>query len=209
MLLSLFMYFFPPRPLGPANQGNGKIPVVIYGHGLGDSQFGAPTYIASTFAKNGFATLAFEVTGHGFGAGSTVTVTLNNGSSFSEPTPGRGIQLSTTGIGPTDGCIVPGPFGIRDCGRQTAVDLFALVHAIRSTNGLGLNLDPNRIYYVGQSLGSIAGTLFMAVEPTVNAAVLNGAGGTEVDIARLAITARPLGLAYLASVDPLLFNVPP
>jgi hypothetical protein len=192
-----------------AHQSNGKIPVVIYGHGLGDSQFGAPTFIASTLAQNGFATLAFEITGHGFGPAGTVTVTEKNSSMYSEITPGRGIRLSAAGIGPTDGCIVPGAFGIRDCGRQTAVDLFALVHAIRSTNGLGLNLDPNRIYYVGQSLGSIAGTLFMAVEPAVNAAVLNGAGGTEVDIARLAITARPLGRAYLSSVDPLLFNVPP
>ncbi|MDQ2775150.1 MAG: Ig-like domain-containing protein [Acidobacteriota bacterium] len=203
--------FLPPTPAAQGKHGNnGKIPVVIYGHGLGDSQFGAPTFIASTFAKNGFATLAFEVTGHGFGQGSTVTVDMNNGTpSSTEWTPGRGIQLSSAGIGPTDGCIVPGAFGIRDCGRQTAVDLFALVHAIQSTQGLGLNLDPNRIYYVGQSLGSIAGTLFMAVEPTVNAAVLNGAGGTEVDIARLAITARPLGLGYLMSLkQPLLFNVP-
>lgn len=179
----------------------GKIPVVIYGHGLGDSQFGAPTFIASKFAQNGFATLAFEVTGHGFGPDSTVTITKTNGSTSTERTPGRGA---------IDSCILPGALGIRDCTRQTAVDLFALVHAIRTTHGLGLNLDPQRIYYVGQSLGSISGTLFMAVEPAVRTAVLNGDGGTQVDIARFAITARQLGLGYLATLnDPLLFNVAP
>ena len=198
-----FHVFLPPGP------GKGaKIPVVIYGHGLGDSQFGAPTYIASTFAKKGFATLAFEVPGHGFGSGSQVKVTTKNGT-FTELTPGRGIQLMPPNpIGPTDGCIIPGPFGIRDCARQTAVDLFTLVKAIQTTNGLGLNLDPKRIYYVGQSLGSIVGTLFMAVEPAVRTAVLNGAGGTEADIARFAISGRLLGLGYLQSIgDPLLFNV--
>ena len=122
------------------------------------------------------------------------------------PTPGRGVQLGPT-IGPTDGCIVPGAVAVRDCGRQTAVDLFALVKTIQESPGL--NLDPTRIYYVGQSFGGTYGTLFQAVEPNVTAAVLNGAGGTSVDIARLAVTARPLGIEYLASVSHALFNAAP
>jgi hypothetical protein len=193
----------------PAVRPGAKIPVVIYGHGLGDSQFGAPTYIASTLAKNGFATLAIEITGHGYGPNGTVQLTLQNGSVATVSTPGRGVQLTPGGnIGSTDGCIAPGAIAVRDCARQSAVDLSELVHAIRSTGGLGLNLDPNRIYYVGQSFGSTYGTLFTAVEPAVQTAVLNGAGGTSVDIARLAITGRPLGLLYLSSLnDPVLLNV--
>src|ERR1019366_3209285 len=59
--------FLPPASSRP------KIgfPVIIYGHGLDDNQFGAPTYVASTWAKKGFATLAIEIVGHGFGSGST------------------------------------------------------------------------------------------------------------------------------------------
>ncbi len=185
----------------------GKIPVVIYGHGLGDNQFGAPTYIASTLAQRGFATLGFEITGHGYGPNSTVTVTGTNGGTATEWTPGRGINLGSGTIGSSDGCIVPGAIAVRDCGRQTAVDLFALVAAIRSSNGLGLNLDPNRIYYVGQSFGSTYGTLFSATEPASRAAVLNGDGGTSADTARLAITARPIGVEFLMSVNPQLLNV--
>jgi hypothetical protein len=60
---------------------------------------------------------------------------------------------------------------------------------------------------VGQSFGSTYGTLFQAVEPNVGAAVLNGDGGTSVDVARLAITGRPLAYEYLYSVNPALWNV--
>ncbi len=195
-------HVFLPTVAKPKN----GYPVVIYGHGLSDNQFGAPTYIASTLAQNGFATLALEITGHGYGPGSTVNVTGSTGSLPPIPTPGRGIQFAPNApIGPTDGCIVPGAVAVRDCGRQTAVDLFALVKAIQQTPGL--NLDPTHIYYVGQSFGGTYGTLFQAVEPNVTTAVLNGAGGTSVDIARLALTALQLGAAYLGPLG--LLNIPP
>jgi hypothetical protein len=192
--------------LPAAAKPNNGYPVVIYGHGLGDNQFGAPTYIASTLAQKGFATLAFEITGHGYGPASVVNVSDRSGNVQTVPTPGRGIQLpGNTTIGPTDGCIAPGAVAVRDCGRQTAIDLFALVKTIQRSPGL--NIDPAHIYYVGQSFGGTYGTLFQAIEPNVTTAVLNGAGGTSVDIARLAITARPLGIAYLAPLG--LLNLPP
>ena len=201
-----FHVFFPPGPI-PA----GGFPTVIYGHGLGDNQFGAPTFIASTLAQKGFATLAIEITGHGYGAGSVVKLTDSLGITHTIATPGRGILIpGKTQIGSMDGCIaLPAAVAVRDCGRQTAVDLFALVATIRKTAGLGMQLDPNRLYYVGQSFGGTYGTLFHAVEPAVKAAVLNGAGGTSVDVARLGITGRALSIGYLASVNPALLNVPP
>ncbi|HEY1950319.1 MAG TPA: hypothetical protein VGG97_25135 [Bryobacteraceae bacterium] len=187
----------------------GGFPLVIYGHGLGDNQFGAPTFIASTLAKNGFATLAIEITGHGYGAGSVVNLTDSGGVVHTVATPGRGILLpgNTGNIGATDGCIAPGAIAVRDCGRQTAVDLFALIATIHETHGLGLPLSANQLYYVGQSFGSTYGTLLNAVEPTVTAAVLNGDGGTSVDVARISISGRPLGIEYLAPAG--LLNVPP
>lgn len=199
-----FHVFLPDKPKPPSG-----FPVVIYGHGLGDNQFGAPTFIAGTLAKNGFATLGFEIPGNGYGPGSKVKVTDNLGVSHTVQTPGRGILIpGNTEIGPTDGCIVPGAIAIRDCGRQAAVDLFALVKTIHETKGLGMNLDPKRIYYVGQSFGTTYGTPFHAVEPGVTAAVFNGDGGTSVDVARLAVSGRPLAVAYLASISPALLNAP-
>jgi hypothetical protein len=44
------------------------------------------------------------------------------------------------------------------------------------------------------------------VEPSVAAAVLNGDGGTSVDVARLSISGRALGVGYLAPLG--LLNVP-
>src|SRR5207253_5317587 len=82
----------------------GGFPVVIYGHGLGDSQFGAPTFIASTLAGQGIATLAVEITGHGYGIGSVVKLTDSLGIPHTVLTPGRGIILPGSGntqIGPT------------------------------------------------------------------------------------------------------------
>ncbi len=196
-------HIFLPKGTSPAS----GFPVAIFGHGLGDNQFGAATYIASTLAQSGIATLAFEITGHGYGVGSTTQVTEQGGVHV-VLTPGRGIPLSPgAAIGPSDGCILPGAFGVRDCARQTAIDLFALVQTIRETKGLGYGLNPSAVYYVGQSLGGIYGTLFHAVEPNVKTAVLNGDGGPSVDIARLAISGRPLGVEYLASVNPSLLNV--
>lgn len=181
-------------------------PVVIYGHGLGDNQFGAPSYIASTLAQKGFATLGFEITGHGYGQGSVLKLTTAAGGVQAVPTPGRGIQFDPSlPIGPTNGCILPGALAARDCGRQTAVDLFALVQAIQNTPSL--NLDATKIYYVGQSFGGTYGTLFNALEPDVKAAVLNGAGGPSTDVARLSLSGRPLGYGYLAPLG--LLNVPP
>jgi hypothetical protein len=193
----------PPPPDG--------YPVVLWGHGLGDNQFGASTYIASTLAKNGLAVLTIEVTGQGFGAGSTVTVNTKSGSSYTEATPGRGVLLpGNSTIGPTDGCIIVGtPIGTRDCNLQTVVDLSAIVHAIRTSavqSALEVQLDPNRIYYAGQSEGAIFGTLFNAVEPNVRAVVLSVGGGTSVDIARTSLSGRPLALAYAQAYG--LLNVP-
>ncbi|HEY3938878.1 MAG TPA: Ig-like domain-containing protein, partial [Bryobacteraceae bacterium] len=199
-------HIFLPATAPPA----GGFPVVIYGHGLGDNQFGAPTFIASTLAKKGFATIALEITGHGYGAGSVVKLTDSHGAVHTVLTPGRGILIpGNTQIGPADGCIAPGAVAVRDCGRQSAVDLIALTDTIRRTLGLGLQVNPTRIYYVGQSFGGTYGTLFQAVEPNVKAAVLSGAGGTSVDVARLALTGRPLAVEFLATVNSGLFNVPP
>lgn len=198
-----FHVFLPAGPV-PASGW----PVVIYGHGLGDSQFGAPTYIASTLAAHGYATLAMEIMGHGYGPGSKVVLTTNDGNQFTVSTPGRGLQLSPgSPIGASDGCVVPGAVAIRDCGRQTAVDLFALVKTIQQTKGLSMGLNPQRVYYVGQSFGSVYGTLFHAVEPSVKAAVLSVGGGSNVDVARLAIPGRQIGSEYLAGLG--LINVPP
>ena len=99
---------------------------------------------------------------------------------------------------------------MRDCLRQTALDLSQLVHVIET--GLDLDgdgkpdLDAHKIYYAGQSLGAMYGTIFSALEPKVRASVLNVGGGTVVDIVRWSGSYHSLAAALLAARTPSLLN---
>ncbi len=105
---------------------------------------------------------------------------------MSSPLQGAACRFSADGsIFPGDGCQVPGPTAVRDCLRQSAVDIMALVQNIKATD-LGVQLDPTRVFLVGQSLGSFVGSLVHAVEPGIKAAVINVGGDSTVDTARLA-----------------------
>jgi hypothetical protein len=74
--------------------------------------------------------------------------------------------------------------------RQTAVDLVQLVRVIEAgmdVDGDGsADVDPSRIYYYGNSNGSMYGTLFLAIEPNVRTAVLAVSGGLSPEHGRFA-----------------------
>src|SRR5206468_2530056 len=57
----LTFQLFIPAGAKPA----GGWPVAIFGHGFGDSMYGAPWTVASVFASQGIATLTINVVGHG------------------------------------------------------------------------------------------------------------------------------------------------
>lgn len=202
-----FHAFLPPAP-----KPDGGYPVVIYGHGLGDSRFGGPSAVASVMASAGFAVVAINAVGHGYGPDSTVQLRLTDGSTVEIPAPGRTPADSTGAITPPLGCVVlNGGAGLRDCLRQTAVDNLQLVRAIQGgidLDGDGtVDLDPTRIYYVGQSLGSLYGTLINAMEPNIAAAALNVGGGSQVDITRWSPSFHSFLVLSLAIRRPSLLNL--
>ena len=197
-----------PGTGAPAN----GYPVVIFGHGLNDSRFGAPTLVASALTREGFAMLAINAVGHGSGAGSRVVVT-ELGRQTDLPAGGRSLDLNRDGrIESREGCLIlsGAPIALRDCLRQTAVDLMQLIRAIRG--GIDLDgdgradLDSTRVYYAGQSLGALYGTLLTAVDPDVRAAVLNVGGASVVDIARWSPSFESLARDLLAARRPPLLN---
>jgi hypothetical protein len=98
----------------------------------------------------------------------------------------------------------------RDGLRQTTADLMQLVRAIRrgvDVDGDGhVDLDRERIVYVGQSFGGIYGTLLMAVDPLVRVGVLSVAGGPIVEIARQSPVFRGLVVDQLKRRQPPLMN---
>ena len=207
--LIYFNVILPSTPEPP----NGY-PVVIFGHGLGDSRWGGPTAVAPVLARAGFATVAINAVGHGFGPLSTVTLVDNLGNSTTLPAGGRGVDLNDDGvIGSDEGCtlITPVAYGTRDCFRQTAVDLAQLARLIRQgldLNGDGIpDLDGSHIYYSGDSLGSMYGTMFAAVDPYVRAATFTVGGATTIDIAQWSPAYVSQATQTLAaSLPPLLNN---
>lgn len=197
----------PPPPSG--------YPVLLTGHGLGDSRIGMPTAIAAA-GSMGYAVVAISAVGHGFGPDSSYRFALTDGSVNEVPAPGRGVDLDGGGaIDAFEGCVMiaPGaPLLIRDCLRQTAIDYMQLVHAIRE--GLDFDgdgrrdLDPSTIHYLGQSLGAMYGALLTAAEPEVSAAVLNVPPGSGTETGRLSTspTFQFAALIALGLRQPVLLN---
>ncbi len=95
----------------------------------------------------------------------------------------------------------------RDGIRQTVVDLMQLVRVIEvgvDVDGAGSwDLDPNRIFFHGVSAGARVGTVFVALEPSVAAAVQTFPGGLSPEHDRWAPT-RAIGLGNdAAAADPV------
>lgn len=203
-----FHVFLPSSPRPAAGY-----PVVIYGHGFGDSQWGGPTAVAPVLAQAGFATIAINAVGHGFGPMSQVIITDNQGNVTTLTAGGRTMDLNRDGqLDPYEGCLAMNPpqVALRDCLRQTALDLGELVRTIQGgidIDGDGkVDLDASHIYYVGESLGSMYGTIFSAMDPAVRASVLNVGGGSVEDIVRWSQSYHSLAAAILAASIPPLLN---
>ncbi len=73
----------------------------------------------------------------------------------------------------------------RDNIRQTVVDLLQLVRVLKTCTPAkcgGLNVDPNKIYFVGNSMGSVIGSVFTALSPDIERAVFNATGAGLVNM---------------------------
>jgi len=203
-----FNLFIPASPR-PANGW----PVAIFGHGFGDNKNSSPFAVASVLAANGIATISINAVGHGFGSGGILTVNRAAGPVVL-PAGGRGVnQNADVLIEPTEGLFATGAqrsIATRDGLQQTVADLMQVVRAVQGGIDVDGNssgdLDPNRVYYFGQSLGGIYGTIFLGVEPDVRAGVPNVPGGTVTDISRLSPNFRPLLASFLATRVPSLLN---
>jgi dienelactone hydrolase len=194
---------FLPNPNGPAGpEPADGWPVAIFGHGNNDIKEDS-FRIAETLAEHGIATIAINAVGHGFGPDSYLTVNQidQNGAPLSPVTflsGGRGIDQDNDGIiGNNEGVDAAGSESVlfrSDGIRQTAADLMQLVRVIQGPNDLGMNvpspdggspsshLDPNHVYYVGQSLGANYGTVFLAVEPDAHAGVISAPGNPLANV---------------------------
>jgi hypothetical protein len=206
------IYFNVFLPSGPP-PSNGW-PVVIAGHPVNNSKNVMPFNVASSMANYGVATIAINAVGHGFGLRSTLTVNRTVGAPITFPEGGRGIAQNDDGaIDDSEGLSTKQPrtaVELSDGFRQTAVDLMQLARVIEvgmDVDGDGLrDLDPSRIYYLGNSLGGGYGTVFLGVAPNVRAGVIS-APFDPIPGAFLGIR-RTVPASQLAARQPPLVNFP-
>lgn len=194
----------------------GGWPVAIFGHGYGGSRHGSPLTVAGVLARHGIALAAINVVGHGGGPRGLLTVQRSGQPAVTLSAGGRGLDLNGDGqIEATEGLSAPPGSAVvlidsRDGIRQTVVDLMQLVRLLRrgvDVDGDGHpDLDRERLYYFGQSLGGIYGTLLLAVDPQMPIGVLNVPGGPVVEIGRLAPVFRGLVARALRERIPPLMN---
>jgi dienelactone hydrolase len=176
-----------------ANSGKTKPaagwPIVIFNHGITRNRTDALA-ISATMAAQGFAVIAIDQPLHGVPSSSPFYIESTPfGAISGERTFDADLVNNTTGA--------PGPDGVvdssgthfinlaslltsRDNLRQAVADLITLAKTIPRMSYDGdtvADFDGSRIQFVGQSLGSIDGTAFLAVEPTVNVGVLSVPGG--------------------------------
>jgi len=210
----------PTRDAGPAPTGAEQLPfvavlpagtppaggwpVAVFGHGFTNND----TYVllaAVANAQQGIATIGTNVVGHGYGPGSTYTVTTSDGTAATLTSYGRGVDQDDpdTLIGSTEGSSATGaaaPQSSRDALRQTAADIMTLVRSVGGTDvdGNGTpDLSGTDVTYFGQSFGGIYGTMLAGADPAVARSVLNVAGGPITEISRLSPAFRPLTTAAL------------
>jgi pimeloyl-ACP methyl ester carboxylesterase len=160
-------------------------PVVIFQHGITRSRTDMLA-VAPVLAAAGFVTVAIDLPLHGLPPGSPLTFPGSTERTFFLDL----VNNETSAPGP-DG--MPDPSGThfinlaslitsRDNLRQSAIDL---VHLARSVGQLNLDGDPmtvdintDRIHFVGHSLGGIVGTTALALEDSIGAAsiAMSGSG---------------------------------
>ena len=157
-------------------------PVVIFQHGITKDRT-TMLAVADTLAAVGFAVVAIDMPLHGVD---------DSASPFYMEGKERTFNLDLI----NNETSAPGPDGITDSSgthfinlsslltgrdniRQAVADLFSLTKALGTMDydGDGADFDTDNIRFIGHSLGGIAGSVFLALEPSVGAATLSVTGG--------------------------------
>ncbi len=168
-------------PLQAGEFGGPPYPTMIFGHGLTGDRRQAEE-LARHAAPLGIATVSIDAPAHGEHPGGGSSEVLEVLQQFFGLTLGSPLGF--------DSLI------LRDNWRQSTYDKLALVDLI--TSGIdvdqddAIDLDPNRLTYLGASLGAIMGPELLALSEEISAAVLTVGGARVIDIVQFSETFTPL-----------------
>jgi len=164
-----------PAPAGNPNwsvKPTAGWPVVIFQHGITRDRSDALA-LAQGFVAQGYVIVAVDLPLHGITATTSPLYQATNEQTFN-----LDLVVNASGASGPDGVIdstgthfinLPYPLASRDNLRQGVVNLLALTRALPNLDLDGDtvgDIDPARIAFVGQSLGSIVGISFGAALPT-------------------------------------------
>lgn len=205
-------------------------PLVIFQHGVTRNRTDGLA-ISATLAAQGFAMVAIDQPLHGVSPGnsdfaSVAPFYISASNPLTAPLAAAGVSERTFNVDYVNNTTgAPGPDGTPDASgthtinlaslltardnlRQAVADLFVVAATAPNfdidANGAG-DFDGSRLSFVGQSLGSIVGTPFVAIEPTVNVATLSVPGGGIARLLDGSPTFGPrirAGLAAAAGLQP-------
>ncbi len=169
-------------------------PVVIFQHGINGNR-GTMLFVAEALANAGFACVAIDLPLHGIAPGevlgdgvTSLFLGYDQSGDVWERTFGLDLLNNTTGAAGPDGVAdSSGAHFInltdlavsRDNLRQGVADLFNLKAALSSLTVLGMDvIDETQVHFLGNSLGGIVGTAFVANQADLAAASLPTSGAS-------------------------------
>jgi dienelactone hydrolase len=182
----------------PVRADYAATPIVIFQHGINGDR-SAALLVANSYAARGYATLGIDELWHGSRLPGNVDEQFNlsgqpGHDGIGDPTPSGGVQYFFDFNGDSNRGILPvDPAYIRDNFRQAEIDLMQEVRLARSGDFsavatalpalTNLGFDGSKVVYTGESFGSIMGAAVLAIDPLLEAAVLDvGGGGLLLDL---------------------------
>jgi pimeloyl-ACP methyl ester carboxylesterase len=203
-------------PKGPKQSAGW--PTVIYQHGITANRT-TLLAVADALAGAGFAAVSIDLPLHGLTGNETdgtegffapnLPVPLATG----ERTFNLDLVNNVTGLPGPD--LLTDPSGVhflniqslltgRDNVRQGVADLLVLNRALRTMDydGGGPDFNTENVRFLGHSLGGIVGTIFLALEPEIDAAVLAMTGGGIAKLLDGSPRFEPELSARLAAANP-------
>jgi len=169
-------------PLAPP-AGRDSPPVVIFQHHLDGSRRDLFA-VADALAAEGLAAVAVDLVGHGGRGACLDDADCDAGTCSAGTCVGGSLRTGPDGL-PLNAreVLIPAsnPFAVAAAQLQQALDLVTLARALGADDGPGavpgVDVDGTDIAFFGLGFGAMAGTIFMAADPTAHVAVLTGAGG--------------------------------
>ena len=192
-------------------------PVAFLGHGGTTNIHTAAVWnFASSLAAHGFAAIAINAIGRGFGPDGTLIIRKTDGTTVEINAGGRAIDQDGNGVYVNqEGAAALAPYlivGQRDSVRQVAIDYMQLVRVIQVgidvDNDGSPDLDASNMVFLGNSFAVGYEMCFLAVEPDVGIAAVGSPGGLpgRLDLLSMRPTGRTLAGSALAARTPSLLN---